>query len=85
MTIADGDLIFLSTDGLTDARNSVGEAYGERRLEQLVSGPATANAKDFVLAALDAVTQFAGQAPRFDDLTALALRYHRNTMDPKSR
>jgi phosphoserine phosphatase RsbU/P len=85
MTMCDGDLIFFSTDGLPDARNSVGEAYGEQRLEQLPCGLATGSAKDFVLAAMGAVTQFAGEASRFDDLTALALVYRPNTVDPKSR
>jgi len=73
--LGDGDLIFLSTDGLIDSRNSAGDAYGEHRIEQLVSGLPTASAKKFVLAALDAVTNFAGEAPQFDDLTLLAFIY----------
>ena len=73
--LGDGDLIFLSTDGLIDARNSAGDAYGEHRVEQLVSGLPAANAKNFVRSALDAVTQFAGEAPQFDDLTAFAFVY----------
>ena len=71
-----GDMIFLWTDGLSDALNSAGENYGEQRLEQLVSGLSTECASGAVLAAFRAVTEFAANTPQFDDLTALAFIYH---------
>ena len=63
-----GDMIFLWTDGLSDALNSAGERYGEQRLEQLVSGLSTESARDSVLAATGLVTEFAADTPQFDDL-----------------
>ena len=75
MTLHAGDMIFLWTDGLSDALNAAGESYGEQRLEQLVSGLCTENANSAVLAAFSAVTEFAARAPQFDDLTALAFIY----------
>ena len=72
-----GDMIFLWTDGLSDALNPAGERYGEQRLEQLVLGLSTENARDFVLAATGAVTEFTADATQFDDLTALAFVYDR--------
>jgi sigma-B regulation protein RsbU (phosphoserine phosphatase) len=77
IAIRKGDMIFLWTDGLSDALNSVGERYGEKRLEQLVLGLSTEQARDFVLAATGAVTEFTAGATQFDDLTALAFVYDR--------
>ena len=51
MMMRNGDMIFLWTDGLSDALNSAGERYGEQRLEQLVFALSTERARDFVLAA----------------------------------
>jgi phosphoserine phosphatase RsbU/P len=77
ITMRNGDMIFLWTDGLSDALNPAGERYGEQRLEQLVLGLSTENARDFVLAATEAVTEFTADATQFDDLTALAFVYDR--------
>jgi serine phosphatase RsbU (regulator of sigma subunit) len=81
MMMRNGDMIFLWTDGLSDALNTAGERYGEQRLEQLVLGLSTENAQDFVLAATGAVTEFTADAPQFDDLTALAFVSDRQTVD----
>jgi sigma-B regulation protein RsbU (phosphoserine phosphatase) len=80
ITMRDGDMLFLWTDGLSDALNAAGEGYGEQRLEWLVSGLSTKNARDFVLAATGAVTAFAAGTSQFDDLTALAFIYHPNAV-----
>jgi sigma-B regulation protein RsbU (phosphoserine phosphatase) len=71
-------MLFLWTDGLSDALNAAGEGYGEQRLEQLMSGFSTENARDCVLAATGAVSAFAADTSQFDDLTAVAFIYHPN-------
>jgi sigma-B regulation protein RsbU (phosphoserine phosphatase) len=76
-----GDMLFLWTDGLSDALNAAGERYGEQRLEQLVSALRTENARDCVLAATSALTDFAANTSQFDDQTALAYVYHLNDLD----
>jgi sigma-B regulation protein RsbU (phosphoserine phosphatase) len=78
MMMRNGDMLFLWTDGLSDALNVAGEGYGEQRLEQLVSGLLTENARDCVLAATSAVTAFSADTSQFDDLTALAFVYDAN-------
>jgi len=80
MVMRNGDMILLWSDGLSDALNAAGERYGEQRLEQLVSGVATENARDCVLAVTGAVTEFGADASQFDDLTALAFVYHSNAL-----
>ena len=82
----DGDMLFLWTDGLSDALNAAGEGYGEQRLEQLVSGLSTETARNCVLAVTGAVTAFAADTSQFDDLTALAFIYHPTSVaDLRSR
>jgi serine phosphatase RsbU (regulator of sigma subunit) len=85
MKMRNGDMLFLWTDGLSDALSAAGEGYGEQRLEQLVSGLSTENARDCVLAAIGAVTAFAADTSQFDDLTALAFLYHPDVMGIRSR
>lgn len=75
-TMTAGDLIFLATDGLTDAANGGGEAYGEARLEGLVVRLDRTSARDFVMAAVDSVTDFAKEAVPFDDIAGLAFVFH---------
>lgn len=76
MVMRNGDMILLWSDGVSDALNAAGERYGEQRLEQLVSGVPTENARDCVLAVTDTVNKFSADASQFDDLTALAFVYH---------
>jgi phosphoserine phosphatase RsbU/P len=85
MMMCAGDMLFLWTDGLSDALNAAQERYGEHRLEQLASGLSTENARDCVLAAIGAVTAFAADTPQFDDLTALAFIYHANPVEIRDR
>jgi phosphoserine phosphatase RsbU/P len=85
MMMRNGDMLFLWTDGLSDALNAAGEGYGEQRLEQLVAGLSCENARDCVLAAIGAVTAFAADTSQFDDLTALAFIYHPNTVGIRDR
>jgi phosphoserine phosphatase RsbU/P len=78
MIMCNGDILFLWTDGLSDALNPAGEGYGEQRLEQIVSGLPVDNARGCVFAVTDAVAAFAVDAAQFDDITALAFIYRRN-------
>jgi phosphoserine phosphatase RsbU/P len=85
VVLRSGDVFFLWTDGLSDALNAAGERYGEQRLQQLVSALTTENARDCVLAATGALTEFAANTWQFDDLTALAYVYHSNDLDITGR
>ncbi len=68
-----GDTLLLHTDGLTDARNAAGSAFGVLRLQAEVRRPAR-SARE-LLDRLDLlVSQHVRDARQFDDMTSMALR-----------
>lgn len=70
-----GDMLYLYTDGVTEATNADNNLYGENRLlailEHHTNGDVHAVCEN-VKADVDA---FVGEAPQFDDITMLSLRY----------
>ncbi len=69
------DILFLYTDGLTEAENSKHEQYGEQRMMQTLSAMATNRPQELVAHLQSDVEQFVNGAPQSDDLTMLAIRY----------
>lgn len=70
LTLSAGDSVFLYTDGVTEAMNSDGECFGDKRLLDLfaTSTPTTAQI-------LEAVRTHAGAAEQSDDITMLQIDY----------
>lgn len=71
-TLATGESLILSTDGVTDARDHAGEMFGHARLRQLVV-PASASAGAMVERIRAAVQTHAHDTAQFDDITLLVL------------
>ena len=70
-----GDVILLYTDGVTEATNAHNQLYGEERLLNVVNSIGFESMQElcrFVKADVDA---FVGEAPQFDDITMVALRF----------
>ncbi len=73
---ADGDLIVLYTDALTEARDGSDEMLGEQNLLRLVSGIATTGTvREFGQRMLQALRDFCEDRPAEDDLTILVLKF----------
>lgn len=76
--LSPGTMLFLYTDGLTEAKNSSREAFGRPRVQQTLTS-CLANGQmspeKVVQSVCDAVHRFAGNAPQSDDLTTLLIRY----------
>ncbi len=70
-----GDILVLYTDGLTESENMVGEPYGEERLVSVVRASAARAASEIVQAITGSVVDFMGEAPPFDDITLMVIRY----------
>jgi len=67
--------LVLYTDGVTDARATSGEMFGEARLQAAIAAAALDTPEALVAAVVGAVERFASGAPPEDDLTMLALRF----------
>lgn len=73
-TLAPGDCLVLYSDGVTDAQNVDDEEFGEDRLRQVVRQAADQPASVIVSRVFEAIDDFAGAAPQFDDITLLVVR-----------
>ena len=77
------ELIFLFTDGLTEAKNEIRELFGMPRLYSTVSSikaSESIHAEQFIRHFVEQVNAFVQEAEQSDDLTMLAIRY---TPQPK--
>lgn len=74
LVLADGDVIVLYSDGLTEAMNPALELYGEDRLQQVVARAAGQDATGLARAILADVEVFKSGADPHDDLTLVVLR-----------
>jgi phosphoserine phosphatase RsbU/P len=72
--IAFGDLLFLYTDGLTEAFSPKDETFGVERLEQALHAIDYPSARALLDALEGTVDEFMGSLPASDDLTMLAVR-----------
>ncbi|MEO0035308.1 MAG: hypothetical protein RLZZ501_1331 [Pseudomonadota bacterium] len=75
VALAPGDGLFLFTDGVTEAQDAGGGFWGEARLEATLAA-AGRSPHDLIGAVYDGVRGFVADAPQFDDITCLAVRWH---------
>ena len=71
LLLADGDELFIWSDGIIEARNSEEEMFGEERLLALFHQPDNGAMFDRILNAVD---RFMGESGADDDLTLLSVR-----------
>ena len=69
------DLLFLYTDGLTEAENTRHELFGESRMSEEVKKMLALRPRQIVDAMRATVAAFVGDAQQSDDLTMLAIRF----------
>ena len=75
LTMEEGDILFLYTDGVTEATNSADELYGESRLlMRLQNGPQT-DLPAMIQNIRADVKLHANGAPQSDDVTMVAVKY----------
>lgn len=75
----DRDVVVLFSDGVTEARNSNDEEFGESRLISCVTAHGCESAPTITTAVLDAVRAFCDDAPQTDDITITVTRYRVNS------
>ena len=73
INLAPGDLVFLYTDGVTEAMNAEEEEFGVERLQEVFATNPPRDPKEANEAVFKAVGDFAGDTPQSDDITCLAI------------
>ena len=72
-----GDSIFVYTDGVAEATDAANQLFGtDRTVDALNAVPAGVPQKEVLAGVRAAVDAFVKEAPQFDDLTMLGLRYN---------
>jgi len=74
LALEPGDCLCFYTDGVPEAKNLLGEEFGERRLARAFRDHATQPAQKIVDAIVAAVDAHSEETPQHDDITVLAMR-----------
>lgn len=69
------DMIFLYTDGVTEAMNEAGEIYSEERLQETLNREPERDVREILAAVRQDVSAYAGGAEQSDDITMLGLKF----------
>ena len=69
-----GSILFLYTDGLTEAENARQELFGEQRVDDVITH-FVGSPEELIEAITGAVHLFVGDTEQSDDLTMLAIKY----------
>jgi serine phosphatase RsbU (regulator of sigma subunit) len=72
-TLQPGEMVALSTDGITEAMNEAGEQYGAERLDCHLREPCP-DLLSFGNHLIDSVREFVGDRPQSDDICLVCLR-----------
>jgi len=70
-----GDMLFLYTDGLSEAKNTADQQFGRNHVAQLACEHSNDTARQLVEFMMDEVKRHAGDAEQSDDITLLAIRW----------
>ena len=77
VTLARGEMLFVFSDGVTEAMNAAGDFYTERRLEGSLAACAERASAEVVGSVIESVGKFAGEVAQSDDITVMAIRLPR--------
>jgi sigma-B regulation protein RsbU (phosphoserine phosphatase) len=69
-----GDTLLIFSDGISEAQNEEGEDFGENRLAEVVAGIKDSSAVQVIDTVMEAVCDFTGDKPQFDDMTILVVK-----------
>jgi len=75
-TLNPGDDLYLYTDGVAEATNSSEELYGTDRMIDALNHTDGMSVEEILRTMKKSVDDFTGEAPQFDDITMLSLKYY---------
>ena len=71
-----GDMLFVYTDGVPEATNSNNEMFGTDRMLDSLNRDPDADITQLLRTVKKDVDEFTGDAPQFDDVTMLGLKWN---------
>jgi len=71
-----GEMIFLYTDGVTEAQNARLELFSDKRLKSCLSGLRDRELREIIAGVKQEIALHAQTEPQSDDITMLALKYN---------
>src|SRR6266852_1887983 len=74
VTLEEGDVLVLFTDGISEAMNAAGEEWGEERLTQVIGANRALPARELIEHITRKSDEFVAGAPQYDDMTLIAAR-----------
>jgi len=81
ITLIPGEWLVQYTDGVNEARNAEDDDFGMQRLIDYVKSYSNLTAVELVTNIISRHTEFVGEAPQFDDITLLAMKWHGTDVD----
>ena len=75
VTLEKGDVLFLYTDGVTEAMNTRQEFYGDERLEEVLKTEKTSCHRTMVSKVSKSLSSFAEATEQSDDITMVSVQY----------
>jgi sigma-B regulation protein RsbU (phosphoserine phosphatase) len=79
LSLQKGDLLFMFTDGVSEAMDTDSNLYGDRRIVAYLAGMEGNDTRVIVDGIGASVKRFAGKARQSDDITMLAMRFGQET------
>lgn len=76
--LEDGDIVFMYTDGVTEAENLNKELYGIERLKKVIFDNSTLEINEIRDKVLNSIKEFRGEREQVDDITFVILKYKSN-------
>ena len=71
-----GDMIFLYTDGVTEANDNYNEFYGENRLKEIINKNKNKKLNDIINEITKDIDKFYNNSEQYDDITMLIIKYN---------
>jgi len=72
--IRSGEVLFLGTDGIWEARDANDKLFGKDRMKEVIRANAHRSSKELCDAMLEAVRAYRGDVPQLDDITMVAMK-----------
>ena len=76
LTLNPGDILYLYTDGFTEATDKDLKMFGHERMLDVLNDNMNESVNEMDKAVRGAISEFVGDAEQFDDITSFVLRYH---------